>query len=341
MIITMIGQIAVKIVAVLTGLVIYTKYHACDPLLTKVRQEDIIITFWFAINPKITFSKQVVKQSDQALPYYVMDVAGNIPGLPGLFLAGLVSAALSTMSAALNTVSGSIYEDFVEPWIPESNNKEATAARIMKVTVVIAGCLSGSLVYVVEHMGTVFRMGNSIRSVVDGPMLGLFILGMVVPWVKKKGAMIGGCFSIATMFWLVGFNQWHVAQGRLHHPTLPTSINGCPYPLNETALPPKPHPIDTNDQPAIIFQITFMYFFIIGTIITVVVGIISSIILGEVNLTAINPDHITPCMRKFLPKKKYAEIPLKEQQRDTIVETKGSEAYKNNTDNIIIKSSDW
>lgn len=66
------------------------------------------------------------------MPYYVLDVAADIPGLPGLFLAGLVSAGLSTMSAGLNTVAGTIYEDFIDRWMPESN-KETKAANIMKV----------------------------------------------------------------------------------------------------------------------------------------------------------------------------------------------------------------
>lgn len=76
---------------------------------------------------------QVVTRSDKILPYYVLDVAANVPGLPGLFLAGLVSAGLSTMSAGLNTATGTIYEDFIDPWMPESNDKEAKAANIMKV----------------------------------------------------------------------------------------------------------------------------------------------------------------------------------------------------------------
>lgn len=64
----------------------------------------------------------------------MLDVAANIPGLPGLFLAGLVSAGLSTMSAGLNTVTGTIYEDFIDPWIPQSSDKETKAANIMKVS---------------------------------------------------------------------------------------------------------------------------------------------------------------------------------------------------------------
>lgn len=75
----------------------------------------------------------MVARSDKILPYYVLDAAANVPGLPGLFLAGLVSASLSTMSAGLNTVTGTIYEDFIDPWMPESSDKETKAANIMKV----------------------------------------------------------------------------------------------------------------------------------------------------------------------------------------------------------------
>lgn len=279
---------------------------------------------------------QVVKRSDQALPYYVMDVAGNIPGLPGLFLAGLVSAALSTMSASLNTVSGSIYEDFIEPWIPEGEGKEAKAAKIMKITVVIAGAIAGAMVYVVEHLGTVFRMAHSMRSVVDGPLLGLFILGMMVPWVRAKGAMIGGCVSLVTMAWLVGGTQWYISHGKLHHAPLPTSIDGCPYPLNETISPAVHESHDPQDEPALVYQISFMYYFVIGASITVIVALISSAFLGEIDLDSINPDHITPAMRIFLPKKIYDQVPMDDVKKDTIL-YEAKDHPKRDVDRVIIK----
>lgn len=76
----------------------------------------------------------MIERSDQTLPYYVMDIAGHVSGLPGIFLAGLVSSALSTMSASLNTVSGLIYDTFIDQWIPESSKKDAMSANIMKVS---------------------------------------------------------------------------------------------------------------------------------------------------------------------------------------------------------------
>ncbi|XP_020295851.1 sodium-coupled monocarboxylate transporter 2-like isoform X2 [Pseudomyrmex gracilis] len=103
-------MIVVKLLSVFIGLIMYAKYYNCDPFLIKA-----------------------ISRTDQTLPYYVMDVAGHLPGLPGLFLAGLVSAALATMSASLNTVSGTIYEDFISPWILDGPKKDATAANIMKI----------------------------------------------------------------------------------------------------------------------------------------------------------------------------------------------------------------
>lgn len=53
------------------GLLIYATYHDCDPLTTKL-----------------------AKAKDQLLPLLVMRIFGNYPGLPGLFVAGVFSAAL-------------------------------------------------------------------------------------------------------------------------------------------------------------------------------------------------------------------------------------------------------
>lgn len=51
----------------------------------------------------------------QILPYYVTQVGGKIPGLPGLFIAGIFAAGLSSMSSNMNTLSGVIYDDFIKP----------------------------------------------------------------------------------------------------------------------------------------------------------------------------------------------------------------------------------
>jgi len=54
-----------------TGLVIYAAFSDCDPIM-----------------------KGLVAKYDQILPHFVIKYTTNIPALPGIFMAGIFSAAL-------------------------------------------------------------------------------------------------------------------------------------------------------------------------------------------------------------------------------------------------------
>ncbi|XP_014222830.1 sodium-coupled monocarboxylate transporter 1-like [Trichogramma pretiosum] len=280
---TSIGWATLQVSCVYAGIIMYARYHDCDP-----------------------YTAQLVKRNDQTLPYYVMDIAGHIFGLPGIFLAGLVSSALSTMSASLNTLSGTIYENFIDRWITEGADKDAKAAKIMKIMVVIIGLVTIGLIFIIEKLGTVFEMAYGLNSATEGPLLGLFILAMMVPWVGKKGAITGACVGLTFMVWLVGGTQWHVVHKRIRNPSLPVSVENCPYPLNETvqeqAATPLP-PLAPEEEPMILFQIAILYFTLIGSVITVAVGCAVSWFLSETDDVAnVNPDHVSPVIRHWIPK---------------------------------------
>lgn len=82
----------------------------------------------------VIYLLQSVKRPDQITAYYVMDVAGHLVGLPGLYLASLVSSTFAVMSTNLNSMSGTIYEDFLRPWLPDNiKNDEKKATRYIKV----------------------------------------------------------------------------------------------------------------------------------------------------------------------------------------------------------------
>lgn len=61
------------------------------------------------------------------------------------------------MSAQLNTVSGTIYEDFVVKMM-RIKVSESTASVIMKCIVVIAGFLCVSLVFIVDKLGGILQV---------------------------------------------------------------------------------------------------------------------------------------------------------------------------------------
>lgn len=65
------GVIITKSISCYSGLIMYAHYADCDPL-----------------------KAGLIHRKDQLLPYYVLDVAGHIFGLPGLFISGVFSTAL-------------------------------------------------------------------------------------------------------------------------------------------------------------------------------------------------------------------------------------------------------
>ncbi|XP_058818709.1 sodium-coupled monocarboxylate transporter 1-like [Topomyia yanbarensis] len=246
------GLITINSLACFIGLLMYAKYEACDPVTTKQ-----------------------VEKLDQVVPFYVMDAGGKIPGLPGLFIVGVFSAALSTMSSSLNTLAGTIYEDFIRPFRP--NVSERSSSTAMKMIVVILGVVVIVLVFVVEKMGSVIQIVVSCTGVISGSVMGMFTLGMVSTRANTKGVVSGVVISISCMITL-----WISSLGKLHYDYLLLRNDGCDEGIlfsldNSTVTNNSPSP--SEDLPYI-FRISFMYYSLIGLIIFLVVAYSVSICTG-------------------------------------------------------------
>lgn len=182
----------------------------------------------------------------------------------------------------------------------------------------------------------------------EGALLGLFLAGMLLPWIGKIGAFTGGCSSLVIMCWIVGGQQWHILNKRIRYSTLPTSAEHCPYPLNETLLQKNATAtsliptLSPENEPMILFHIAVLYFTLMGAVMVIIIGGITSYFVGETDLSKVNPDCVSPVVRRFvfceylpydskirflkiircvpsnsmfrrlLRKKFYAEVPLKE-----------------------------
>lgn len=62
------------------------------------------------------------------------------------------------MSAGLNTLAGTFYEDFIEGCMPKYTT-EGLASFTMKIIVILIGCICALLVYGVEKLGTILQVG--------------------------------------------------------------------------------------------------------------------------------------------------------------------------------------
>lgn len=75
-----------------------------------------------------------------------MDILGDYPGLPGLFVAGVFSAALSSLSTGLNSLSAVLLEDFFKPFASKPLSERQTKF-ITRGVVAVFGAICVALVF--------------------------------------------------------------------------------------------------------------------------------------------------------------------------------------------------
>ncbi len=131
-----------------------------------------------------------VKGSDRLFPAFIVQ---QMPvGIAGLLIAAILAAAMSNLSAALNSLSSTTIVDFYLRLRPDATDKRRNfLSRI--ATVAWAVVLVAIAIYAVAHggKGHVVETGLSIASVAYGSLLGVFLLGTLTRYATQAGAIVG------------------------------------------------------------------------------------------------------------------------------------------------------
>ncbi|KAK9722150.1 Sodium:solute symporter family [Popillia japonica] len=272
------GTMAFLSFSVIFGLIIFAKYYNCDPL-----------------------SAGKVSEPDQLLPYYVMEIGRDIPGLPGLFTASIFSAALSTLSAQINGLSATIYEDFIFAYIKEGTSQK-TISNYLKLIAVVVGIINTSLVFIMPYLGGMLPLNLSFGGVTGGTICGIFAAGMFIPSINAKGALWGGTFSFICLSLIVFGSQYYKLMDLITYPHLPVSTDGCQNVttiLNNTALHENAILMSLQSVPSAIFRLSFYYYTFLGIIITIVAGLVVSRLTPQHN-KKIKKEYLSPLIRGFI-----------------------------------------
>ncbi|KAH7947187.1 hypothetical protein HPB52_008195 [Rhipicephalus sanguineus] len=188
---------------VLAGLALVAVYKDCDPRLTG----DI-------------------KKPDELMPYIVQDLMGKYPGLSGLLVASVFSGSLSTLSSGYNSMAAVTWEDLIRPRVKLT---ETQSIVTLKCVGTLYGFLSIAVAFLVGSLKSIMQASTSLLGVTSGPLLAIFLLGVLAPCCKKTGALAGMLTGLIIASWLV--------IGSIVYPRpvdqLPSSTAGCSS-FNET-----------------------------------------------------------------------------------------------------------
>ncbi|CAF3038453.1 unnamed protein product [Rotaria sp. Silwood2] len=146
------------------GCILYAKYSQCDPLRAKL-----------------------ISKPDQLYPLFIIETLGRFPGLTGLFIAGILSASLSTISSGINSIATVVLEDIYKRIAVENSMTDKKQAIISKILSLIIGLLIVFLAFIASYLGDnilviVFQIAGSFVP----PILGVYLLGFFAPRVNSR-----------------------------------------------------------------------------------------------------------------------------------------------------------
>jgi SSS family solute:Na+ symporter len=187
-------------------------------------------------HPPVEFASTA---SDRIFPTFIVQ---KMPTpISGLLIAAILAAAMSNLSAALNSLSSTTVIDFYVKRYPEST--ESQRVKISRTFTIVWGVALFALAILSQQFKeSVLVLGLSLASITYGGLLGTFLLGVLTKRANERGVMLGLIVGVAAnlYFWLV-----------------PVMIDGKPQ------------------------KIAWTWYVVIGTTLTMTVGYLASMMLGS------------------------------------------------------------
>ena len=144
--------------------------------------------------PSSTFGKP-----DHIYPTFIVQRMPH--GISGLLIAAILAAAMSNLSAALNSLSSSSIVDFYLRLRPATDDRsQLRLSRV--VTFFWALVLFGLAILALRKAGRVVEVGLQIASVAYGALLGVFLLGVLTQRANQQGAILGMLFGFVAELYL-------------------------------------------------------------------------------------------------------------------------------------------
>jgi SSS family solute:Na+ symporter len=129
---------------------------------------------------------------------FVRFILGEMPsGARGLAVSGVFAAAMSTLSSRVNSLASLTVVDIVQRLRPRANlERELPLARWMTFIWSVVGILVAT---VLVRWGGVIKVGLRLGNLFVGPLVGVFLLGMLSRRATGLGAFGGGLASVAVV----------------------------------------------------------------------------------------------------------------------------------------------
>jgi SSS family transporter len=152
--------------------------------------------------------------TDEIFPAFIVR---SLPhGVAGLVIAAIFAAAMSNLSGSLNSLASTTVFDFYQP-LTGRRLDDVWLLGLSRWLTAAWGLVLIAIAMLARDWGSVFTAGLTIASIVYGPMLGAFLLGVLTTRATERGVIAGIGMSLALMIAVRLFTPlawtWYVLTG--------------------------------------------------------------------------------------------------------------------------------
>ncbi|MEX2112565.1 MAG: sodium/solute symporter, partial [Pirellulales bacterium] len=145
---------------------------------------------WFRSFPEMLAAGQSIEgNADQLFPRFI--AVGLPAGVSGLIVAGLLAAAMSSLSSGLNSSCAVISVDFLERF----GRRDVANSDSVRRTRYVAWCVGVVVVLLSTAVGAVtgnlLEIAYKVTNLLVAPLFGLFFMALFVRWATSFGTMVG------------------------------------------------------------------------------------------------------------------------------------------------------
>jgi SSS family solute:Na+ symporter len=154
--------------------------------------------------------------NDEIFPAFIVSTLPH--GISGLVIAAIFAAAMSNLSGSLNSLASTTIIDFYQP-LRGNAVPEERLLRLSRWCTAAWGVVLIAIAVVARGWGSVFTAGLTVASIVYGPMLGAFLLGVLTRKATAAGVIAGmtaSAIAMAAIWWTTKLAwTWYVLVGAL------------------------------------------------------------------------------------------------------------------------------
>lgn len=154
-----------------------------------------LLAFFRSRAAELPAEYNLVTNADYLFPYFIVNVLPA--GLGGLVIAGLLAAAMSSLSAGFSSCCSVVTVDLIDRF-RERKSTASRHLRMMRYISVLVGLVTILLSLLMGSIsGNLVEMANKTTNLFVAPLFCLFFMAMFVPFATAFGAFFGAIYGLA------------------------------------------------------------------------------------------------------------------------------------------------